>query len=62
MTMTGLSESAVAGVIGGTLSSILTTLHLVNAVETIVLSAIGAVVSFMVSLALEWIRKKIRSL
>jgi uncharacterized membrane protein YgaE (UPF0421/DUF939 family) len=61
MTMTGLSESAVAGVIGGTLSSILATLHLVNAVETIVLSAVGAVVSFMVSLVLEWIRKKIRS-
>lgn len=59
--MTGRSESAVAGMIGGTLSSILATLHLVNAIETIVLSAIGAIVSFLVSLAMEWIRKKTRS-
>lgn len=59
--MTGHSESTLAGVIGGTLSSIFATLHLVNAVETIVLSVLGAVVSFLVSLGMEWIRKKIRS-
>jgi hypothetical protein len=51
-----------AGVIGGILSSIFATLHLVDTLETIVLSIIGAVVSFLVSLAMEWIRKKIRSL
>jgi hypothetical protein len=51
--MTVLNESTVAGVIGGTLSSVFATLHLVNAMETIVLSVLGAVISFLVSLGME---------
>jgi hypothetical protein len=59
--MTVHSANTVAGVIGGTLSSIFASLHLLNLVETIVLSVIGAVVSFAVSVVMEWIKKKFRS-
>jgi hypothetical protein len=59
--MTAHSVSTVSGVIGGTLSCVFASLRASNLVETVMLSVIGAVVSFAVSLALEWIRKKLRS-
>jgi len=48
-------------VVGGTLSSLFASLQTQNLVETVVLSVIGAVVSFAVSAVLEWLRKKLRS-
>ena len=59
--MTDHSVCAVSAVIGGTMSSVFATLHTQSLSETIILSIIGAVVSFAVSAVLEWIRKKIRS-
>jgi len=47
----------VAGVIGGTVSSILANLHAHNVIETVMMSIIGAVVSFLTSYFLEWIFK-----
>jgi len=60
-TMTDLSVCTVAGVVGGTLSSLFASLQPQNLVETVMLSVIGAVVGFAVSAALEWLRKKLRS-
>ena len=48
------------GTLGGTLSSLIASLQYANLTETIVLSALGAIVSFVVSALLEWIVKKIR--
>jgi uncharacterized membrane protein YeaQ/YmgE (transglycosylase-associated protein family) len=55
------SVCTVSGVVGGTLSSFFASLQTQSLVETVVLSVIGAVVSFAVSAGLEWLRKKIRS-
>jgi hypothetical protein len=60
-TVTTHSVYTVAGVIGGTLFSIFANLNAQSLVETIVLAVIGTVVSFAVSLALAWIRRKLRS-
>jgi Na+/H+ antiporter NhaA len=48
------------GVIGGTLSSFMASLQYADLTETIGLSALGAIISFVVSALLEWIVKKIR--
>jgi hypothetical protein len=48
------------GVIGGTLSSFVASLQQANLTETMVLSALGAVVSFVVSALLEWVVKKMK--
>lgn len=52
---------AVSGVIGGTIFSIFANLRAESLVETIVLSVMGTVVSFAVTLGLEWVRKKFRA-
>lgn len=53
---------ALMGTIGGTLSSLLVSLQLANLTETMVLSALGAVVSFLVSALLQKVVNKIRKL
>jgi hypothetical protein len=49
------------GTIGGTLSSLFVSLQVASLTETIVLSALGAVVSFVVSALLQWTVNKIRN-
>lgn len=53
-----INVCTISGVVGGTLSSIFASLQTQSLVETIVLSMIGAVVSFAVSAMLERLRKK----
>ena len=57
--MMSLSVHALAGVAGGTLLSFVASIQYGNLAETIVLSALGAVVSFVVSALLEWVVKKV---
>ena len=52
--------STKAGTVGGTLFVLFINLHSVEVAKTIVLAAIGAAVSFTVSLALKVLVQKIR--
>lgn len=56
--MAPFSGNALAGVAGGTVLSFLASIQYADLAETIVLSALGAVVSFVVSALLEWIVKR----
>ena len=49
-----------AGTVGGTLLCIVCNIHLEDLAKTAVLAAVGAVVSFSVSLALKYLIKKIK--
>lgn len=48
-------HGAAAGTVGGTLLSVLANIHSGDISKTIVLAAVGAVVSFVVSLGLKWL-------
>jgi hypothetical protein len=48
------------GVIGGTLSSFFASFQYADLTETIILSALGATISFVVSALLEWVVKQIK--
>jgi len=54
-------NSIVFGTLGGTFLSILPNLRLVNLLENMILAALGAVVSFGVSLFLKYLQEKHRS-
>ena len=56
--MTTYPVCTAAGVIGGTLSSLFATIQVSTLTETMVLSALGAIVSFLVTLVLGWLAKK----
>ena len=60
MNPNGATIPMTIGVIGGTLSSFLASIQSADLTETIVLSALGAIISFVVSALLEWTVKKIR--
>lgn len=47
-----------AGTVGGTLLTIVCNIHLADLTRTAVLAAVGAVVSFVVSIFLRWLIKK----
>lgn len=49
-----------AGTLGGTLLSIFANVQTGDITKTVILAAIGATVSFMVSLALKWITRRKR--
>lgn len=49
-----------AGTVGGTLLTIAVSIPSGDIVKTIILAAVGAVVSFVMSLALKWIVKSFR--
>ena len=49
-----------AGTIGGTLLSVFWNIQTVDIAKTVCLAVIGAVVSFVVSLMLKWVVRKIR--
>jgi mannitol-specific phosphotransferase system IIBC component len=49
----------VAGTAGGTLLTIFANIHSEDVIKTAVLACIGAVVSFMISLFIKWMSKKI---
>ena len=49
-----------SGTIGGTLLSVFWNIHSADIVKTVCLAMIGAAVSFVVSLLLKWVVKKIR--
>ena len=57
-TMIPPSGHTLAGMAGGTLLSLLASIRYADLAETIVLSALGAIVSFVVSALLEWMRKR----
>jgi mannitol-specific phosphotransferase system IIBC component len=48
-----------AGTAGGTLLTIFANIHSEDTIKTAVLACIGAVVSFMISLFMKWMSKKI---
>jgi mannitol-specific phosphotransferase system IIBC component len=50
----------VAGTAGGTLLTIFANIHSEDIVKTAVLACIGAVVSFIISITMKWISKKMR--
>lgn len=49
-----------AGTAGGTLLSVFATIQSGDVTKTVILAALGAVVSFGVSLGLKWVAKKLR--
>gem|GEM_PF-2291382 len=60
MMTTDYNANTACGVIGGTLASIRVTQHMESVTETIVLSLIGAVVSFIASYLLEAVFRRTR--
>jgi hypothetical protein len=50
-----------AGTLGGTLLSVFASIQSGDITKTIILATVGAVVSFLVSLGLKWIAKKLRT-
>ena len=53
------NHGTVAGTAGGTLLTIFANIHSEDVIKTAVLACIGAVVSFMISLFMKWMSKKI---
>jgi len=49
------------GTLGGTVLVILLQLDMAQLLETIVLAAVGAAVSFMVSILMKWLVQKLKS-
>lgn len=49
-----------AGTVGGTLLTVLVNLQTADIVKTCILAAVGALVSFCMSLAMKWMVKKIK--
>lgn len=47
-----------AGTVGGTLLTIAVNIHLEDVTRTVILAAVGAAVSFGVSLLLRWVTKR----
>jgi hypothetical protein len=54
------SPTTAIGTIGGTVLTILVNIESHDIIKTIVLAAVGAVVSFLVTISLKWIAKKIK--
>lgn len=52
------SNSTIIGTAGGTFLSILPNIHSVDILKTIILAAIGAIVSFTISLLLKFLIRK----
>ena len=52
-------HTTLIGTISGTLLSVVVTIDLQDITKTIVLAAVGALVSFLMTLFLKWIVKKI---
>ena len=50
-----------AGTVGGTLLSIFASIQSGDITKTVILATLGAIVSFLVSLGLKWITKRLRS-
>lgn len=50
--------STAAGTLGGTLTTLLANVESPDIVRTIILSCIGAVVSFVISMVLKWVARK----
>jgi len=49
-----------AGIVGGTLLTVLVNLQSADILKTCILATVGAIVSFCVSLAMKWVVKKIK--
>ena len=60
MSIPSSHHGTVAGTAGGTLLSIFATIQSGDVTKTIILAALGAVVSFGVSLGLKWVAKRVR--
>jgi O-antigen/teichoic acid export membrane protein len=54
-----LNPAAKAGIAGGTLTTFIASITTADLLRTIVLTIVGAVVSFVVSLFLKWIIKRV---
>ena len=59
MSIPSSHHGTAAGTAGGTLLSIFDTIQSGDVTKTIVLATVGAVVSFVVSLGLKWVTKKV---
>lgn len=53
-------QGTAAGTLGGTLLSVFATIQSGDVAKTIILATVGAVVSFVVSLGMKWIAKRLR--
>ena len=60
MSTPGNHQGTAAGTIGGTLLSIFANIQSGDITKTAILATVGAVVSFVVSLGLKWLAKKVR--
>lgn len=60
MAIQGNHHGTAAGTLGGTLLSVFATIQTGDITKTIILATVGAVVSFLVSLGLKWLAKKLR--
>lgn len=53
-------NTTLIGTVSGTILSVVTMFDVEDIINTIILAAIGATVSFLVSRLLKWVRKKAR--
>ena len=60
MSTTSSHHGTAAGTVGGTLLSVFATIQSGDIAKTIVLAAVGAVVSFVVSVGLRWVARRVR--
>lgn len=56
-----IENDTIAGTIGGTILAILPQLNTLDVTRTIILAAVGAVASFLVTQLCKWIWKRIKS-
>jgi len=55
-----IESGTILGTVSGTVLTVVMNIGSSDIIETVVLAALGAVVSFSVSLLLKWLAKKIR--
>ena len=60
MATTNTQGGTLAGTAGGTLLTIVTSLHMEEVMRTVILACLGAVVSFSFSLFMKWLVKRVR--
>ena len=55
-----IESDTIVGTVGGTILSIIPHLDAGDVIRTLILATVGAVVSFLVTQALKWMKKRIK--
>lgn len=55
-----MSKAEIYGLVGGTLASVLPTIHVENIIATIIFAVVGSTVSFFISKGWNWVINKFK--